>query len=415
LSNCKKPDDIGLSTLPADDLLYTDYADSATILTTTIREDSLRADELSRILFGSIHDAVYGQTNVDYFGQILLSSTPNLIIDSGLTRVADSLVLSLVYSGWYGDTTVPQHVHVYRLTEDMYTDSTYYSGRTFQTDVNDLEASQAPFAVLPNTQLIVGTDSFAAPQLRIRLNDSIRDSIFGRNSQPEFASNDNWKVFFKGVHITVDPITSGGALLYFNPAAAYTRMTLYYHEDTIPKSYSFTLAGGARLSHASHDFTGSVVEAQLNDTVTQFDFNYLQPLAGLKTKVTFPYLKHFSDSGSIVINKAELVITVPEGTSTTNTPAPDNILLLARNSSDSYDFPIDYYERSYGGAYNITNRTYTFGITRTVQHIVDGTSVDYGYTLNVLGSMIMGNSATIGSGKTGDSQMKLKLYYTKLH
>lgn len=417
LSTCKKPEDIGLDTLPSGDLLYTDFSDTATILSSTIREDTLRADELSRILFGSIRDTAYGLTNSSYYGQILLSSTPNLIADSSQTNIgADSLVLSLAYSGWYGDTTVPQNIHVYRLTEDMYVDSSYYSNKTFQTDPQDL-AMQNPYAIRPNSAVVIDTDTVSTPQIRIRLMDSLRDSIFARNGQTEFLNNDNWKSYFKGIHVTVDQVAGqGGALLYFNPTSPYTRMTLYYHEGTESKSYSFTMYGGARLHHTEHDYTGSSVQTQLDNPGTQYDFNYIQPLAGLKTMLSFPNLKHFTDSGSILINKAELVITVASDTSiSSTTPVPGNILLLAKNSSGTYDFPIDYYERSYGGTYNSSSHTYTFGITRTIQRILTGTITDYGYTINILGSMIAGNSAAIGSGKSGASQMKLRLYYTKLH
>ncbi len=416
MSNCKKPEDIGLNTLPAGDLLYTDFSDTATILSTTIREDSLRADELSRVLFGSVRDADFGLTNAGYFGQILLSSTPNLIADSvNHTWAADSLVLSLAYTGSYGDTTIQQYVHVYRMTEDMYVDSAYYSNKTFLTDPNDLEYYGTPYTIRPLTPVVVGTDTNAAPQLRIRLKDALMNEIFDKNSEPEFAGNDNWKAYFKGIHIAVDPVAgNGGAFMYFSPISAYTKMTLYYHiDDTISKSYSFTLSGGARVNHTVHDFTGSPAETQLNDQSTQFDVNYLQSLAGLKTTVSFPNLKHFTDSGSILINKAELVITVLSDT-TSSKPVPVSVLLLAKNESGTYDFPIDYFERSYGGTLNSTDRTYTFGITRTIQRIINGTLTDNGFSLNILGSMVAGNSTIIGSGKAGNSQMKLRLYYTKL-
>ena len=96
LGNCKKPEDIGVTTLPEDDLVYTDYSDTATVLTYTIKEDSLRCDELSRAVFGSIKDPQLGLTDVSFFGQILLSSTPNLISDSNSTYAADSQCLHLI-------------------------------------------------------------------------------------------------------------------------------------------------------------------------------------------------------------------------------------------------------------------------------------------------------------------------------
>ena len=261
LSNCKKPEDIGLNTLPSDDLLGTEFSDTVTIFTTTIREDSLRADELSRVVFGSVRDAVTGLTTSEYYGQVLLSSTPNLIADSTKPRVADSLVLSLAYIGTYGDNAFKPNIHVYRLTEDMHVDSPYYSNKTFQTEVLDQEFTDGltPYDIAPTTYLHFDSDS--TPRLRIRLKDALRDEIFSKNSHTELSSNDYWKAYFKGLHIKIDPVPgNGGALMYFSPTSASTKMTLYYHEDTTAKSYSFTLSSGARVHHTEHDYTGSLVE-----------------------------------------------------------------------------------------------------------------------------------------------------------
>jgi hypothetical protein len=410
LGNCKKPEDIGIGTLPEKDLVYTDYSDTATVLTYTIKEDSLRADELSRSLFGSIKDPDFGLTDVSFFTQVLLSSTPNLISDSS-DYGADSLVLALAYTGSYGDTLQPVNIHVYRLSEDMHIDSSYYSNRSFQTEPDDLVESGNPFMIRPELPVVIGSDTNQVPQLRLRLDSALRDEIFAKNQHDEFASNDNWKAYFKGLQVKMDQVTGiGGTLVYFNPSNTESKMTLYYHEGTTSKSYSFTMSGAASVTNTVHDFTGTPAATQLQDPTGVYEVNYLKALAGLKTVLSFPYLKHFVDSGSILINKAELVINV-----LSDTLVPGYILLLAKNASGTYEFPIDYYERSYGGSYELLPRTYTFNISRTVQHILDGTDFDYGFSLNILGSMISGNSVAIGGGKTGISQMKLKLYYTKLH
>jgi len=413
-SNCKKPEDIGVSTLPDDDLVYTDYSDTASVLTFTIKEDTLRADELSRAVFGSVKDPDMGITDVSFFGQVLLTSTPNLISDSSALRGIDSLVLALDYSGYYGDTTLPVNISVFRLSEDMHIDSTYYSNKTFTTETTNLvHPSVTSFDIRPNTSVVVGTDSNQVPQLRIRLSDELADSIFDKNREIEFSSNILWKAWFKGIQIKMDQATDKGELVYFNTSSENTKMTLYYHEGTTSKSYNFTLIGAASVTNTVHDFTGSTVDAQLQSPTTEYDVNYLKALGGLKTVLSFPQLKHFVDSGSILINKALLEINI---VSDTSVKIPANILLLAKNESDVYEFPIDYYERSYGGTVDLLNRKYSFNITRTVQHILDGRDVDNGFSLNILGSMISGNSVAIGSGKTGSaSQMKLKLYYTKLY
>ena len=61
--------------------------------------------------------------------------------------------------------------------------------------------------------------------------------------------------------------------------------------------------------------------------------NYLQSMAGLRVKLNFPYLKHLTDSGNVVINKALLVITVPPTDDTSKFPPPANLLLTAFDTS----------------------------------------------------------------------------------
>ena len=50
---CKDEEEVGLNVLPPDDQLYTDFSDTATVLTRIVEEDSIRTDELSLQLFGS--------------------------------------------------------------------------------------------------------------------------------------------------------------------------------------------------------------------------------------------------------------------------------------------------------------------------------------------------------------------------
>ena len=64
LASCnKEPDLIGIDLLPDSDYLNLSFTDTSTIIAYTVREDSLRTDELSANLLGYMNDPVFG--NVD--------------------------------------------------------------------------------------------------------------------------------------------------------------------------------------------------------------------------------------------------------------------------------------------------------------------------------------------------------------
>ncbi len=185
LQACKEPDAIGLDVLPDADELHLEYSDSATILSKTVREDSLRTDEISSHLLGSIWDPVLGKHEASVYAQLALEGVPSF----GIYNQADSLVLSLIYTGSYGDTTYPQNISVYRITENMYYDSAYYSNRTFTYDSNPL--GTASIAPMPLTPVVVGSDTVTA-RMRINLNVTLADSIMALNGQSQLSTNALW-------------------------------------------------------------------------------------------------------------------------------------------------------------------------------------------------------------------------------
>jgi hypothetical protein len=415
VSSCKNPDNIGLDVIPASDHLNTLYTDTITLATSTVREDSLRSDEVSQILLGSISDADFGTSTASLYSQILLGQIPSL----GSNLSADSVVLSLAYNTYYGDTTTPINLHVYRLSEDLFLDSSYYTSRYFSADsANDLALTNQ-YTLRPSDSSMVGTTNQPL-QLRIRLAQWLADTLVSLNGSSTFSGNDAWKSYFKGVYIKVDPVsgTNVGSILYLSPTSAYTKMTLYYHDDTLAKSYDFSFSGAARVNHQIHDYSiTSSAGHQLNDASFNDTLNYIQSLSGLKAHISLPYFKHITDSGSILINKAELVITVPEGTDTMYA-APSNLFLTARDSAGGLTFVTDYLDQlvSFGGIYAPTTNTYKFNIGRHLQRILDGAINDYGFSLNIVSSVVQANRVIIGSGKgtANLAKMKLNLFYTKL-
>jgi hypothetical protein len=197
-------------------------------------------------------------------------------------------------------------------------------------------------------------------------------------------------------------------------------MTLYYHEDTVAKSYDYTLVGAARVNHQQHDFSGSSAGMQLQDSSYHDSLTYIQAMAGLKANLSFPYLSNLISSGKIVINKAELVITVGSFQDTATFPVTGTLLLLAYDENGGLTYLTDFLDQgiTFGGIYGIpTPHTYKFNIGRHLQRILDGNLANNGFSLNIISSVVQADRAVIGSGKSlggNTAKMKLNLYYTKL-
>ena len=258
------------------------------------------------------------------------------------------------------------------------------------------------------------TSNQLAPHLRIRLDNSIGDSILAQNGTTNLTTNALWLAYFKGLKIEATPTSpvGRGAISYFN--VFNSALALYFHNDTVPKKYNFSLAN-ARCNNFIHDYTGTPVETLLNSGTTD-SLCYVSANGGVKTMISLPYLKHFTDEGSIVVNKAEIVVT-PQGNVPLNYPVPAKLLLTTRADNGTVIFPIDYYESSgyFGGSYNTTNNTYTFNIARQIQGILDGTYTNSDFYIVVSGAGVLSNQVVFGSSTHPNYKMKLNLYYTKIN
>ncbi len=404
---CKDEEELDLLLLPSKDQLKTLFSDTSTIQSLTQLEDSLRTDELSLQLIGSDNDPVFGKSTASVYAQVNLEGTPSF----GILPVADSLILILAYGGYYGDTSGLQSINVYRLSEDMHVDSTYYSTKTLLHDPGYI-GSLNNFAPLPTTDVAVGTDTIS-PHIRIALSLELADSILALNGKNELSSNSEWLSYFKGLFLEAVPINNRGAISYFN--FFNSKLTLYFHDTAnTSKNYNFSLTG-ARLNNFSHDYVGSQAGIQLGDSTMGDSINYILSMAGLKTKISFPFLKHFLDSGSILLNRAELNITT--GTVTIPYNLPAQVYLVTKSESGEMVFPLDYYESAsyYGGNLNATTNSYTFNIARHLQRYLNGTISNAEFYLIISGSGVEATRAIINSGSNPNSKMKLSLFYTKLY
>jgi hypothetical protein len=142
-------------------------------------------------------------------------------------------------------------------------------------------------------------------------------------------------------------------------------------------------------------------------------------MGGLKTKIYFPYFKNLASKGNLIINQAQLVLSLNEDGTGTNQYGPHSRLTLAAAREDgSNAIIIDQLEGEayFGGDFSTTSKEYRFNITRHMQRLINGqVPEDYGLFILPSGSAVNANRTVLhGSNKEHPKHIKLILTYTKL-
>lgn len=425
---CKKETDIiGLDVQPPNDLLGADFQDTTTLITRTVRADSLRTDESLIItgdaMIGNYWDPVFGKAKASLFTQVRLTTLNPLF---GTAPIVDSVVLSIAYNPtYYGKRDrVKQRVSVYQVTEDIKSENSYYSHYTVAAAPTDL-ASSYEFTPKPTDSVLV-TGKMLKPHLRVPLDNSWAQDLLNQPTAT-YASTAAFQTYMKGFRVSTENsiISNGeGNILYFRCGDEQSKVTIYYHNATDDSlSYDFALGSVARFSNFEHDFSSAFINADLATQLSpappaQNAVVFVQSMAGLKTKIEMPYLMNWADSGKIAINKAELVIKVDVASAymLDTFAAPARLVLFGINDDGSnYVLPDANEGDAYlGGGYNATTYEYRFNIGRYIQQVLIGQKKNNGLYLLAGNGSINANRVVLGGAGSTTLPMKLNITYTRL-
>lgn len=424
--SCTDKDTIGLNEQPGSDELNVLFSDTSTVIAFSKVEDSVRTDETAYNILGSYLDPEFGKTTASIYTQYRIS-TNNL--NFGITPTLDSLVLSLAYRGYYGDTTTIQNVKVYELSDNLALDQSYYSNKVLSGTL----VGSKTFSPHPRDSVKILGKKYA-PHLRIKLNASLAQKFFNASGQATLADNNAFLDFFKGLKIESQAVNTGGALMMFDLTSSLSRMTLFYKNNSgtggaLNDSLQFNFVVNeycARFNnfnhynyvHASTEFKQHVFPF-ISDTLTSGTKNlFLQAMAGVKVKLFFPYIKNFVTNNQVAINKAELIMNVNDlGLSTIPLVPAARMALVKNNANGINTFVLDQFEGDthFGGIYNSTTKQYKFNITRYIQGILNNTITNEGLYLMVSGAAIYTNRVILkGTDINNPGRFKLKLTYTKI-
>lgn len=379
----KRPNQIGADLQPNQGLITLIYSDTVDILAYSTKDDSVRTDHTESNLLGSMKDPVFGTTVAGFYTQVRLSTSTH---DFGTNPQLDSLVLSLVYSGYYGDTTTPQTIRVYELLDSISIDSSYYSNQI--RNVGTTDYANYTFNPKPTAPYVFGEDTLSA-MIRVRLDTQspeLGNKILAADTN-NLSSNSAFQDYFYGIYVVADPASQGGAVLYYNLLVTNSRMTLYYsndEEDSLRYEF-FITSTEARYNtytHLNYADADPVFQQQVNngDSLLGNDRFYLQAMGGLKARLKFPGLADIQKNagGKIIVNEAKLILTSTEYDTATYV-APSQLALVRNNNDGTYGVLDDQLQTGsyFGGTYNASKNNYQFRINKYVQQLLLNDSIEH--------------------------------------
>ena len=189
---CNDPNVIGLRIAWFSKIYYNN--DSITNFNiSTLSEERLRSDESIHLLLGQINDPVFGVNKGAFVTQMLLPV--NNIEDLGV--VVDSVMITYSYTDFYGDLNESNDldISVFKLEEDIYKDSIYYSNYNPSISATNL--------AIGNT--IYDGDSLNSSYINIYLDNSIGQELIDASGSSDMIDDESFLEFFKGLYVKAAP------------------------------------------------------------------------------------------------------------------------------------------------------------------------------------------------------------------
>jgi len=441
-SSCQKSDLVGLNIDP-NTLLKSEFIDTS-INALTVREDSVFTNGLNQHPLGYLEDPIFGTTEANL---AMAVSLPSSSLTFGTEPTLDSVVLVLRHGKeFFGDSSANYTIEVSQLASP-YVAGSYSNNKTWTK--GDLLGSKGNvhFAwgdSVRITQRVRKDSTISAtvyPQLRIKLDNAFFNQHFINGTTTNFATSAAFNTFFKGLYLTISnraSLAGKGGIAFLDLQAANNSMLEVYYKTkpdtgTIkdPALVSFPISSSSAASHIKHDYTGSVVNSQIGNPSA--DKLYLQPLAGLRAKLSFgSNLNALKALGNISVNKAELVISVVGGTDSPLKPAPR--LTLYRTDIAGQRKPVPdnaigldaryVSEPLFGGFYDSAKKQYRFVITSYIQDILTGKLREFDTFLAPINKTLTGTYNISPAGNTAarvvvggkgnpNYEIKLNVLYTK--
>lgn len=375
-SACKKmPQHVGDSLQPNSSYIRVAFTGDQNISSVVERVDSLSTKSATYTLVGDLNDPHFGNTKTSFYTQIGLTSND---MDWGEGAVADSVVLQILYSGYYGDTLTPMTLRVYEVTEDMGADSAaiYYSNTSFEYGE---ELANYTFTPRPKTYNNIDDDTLNSAVIRIPINNTLAERFIS-DQETGFTSNEAFMNYFNGLYVDGEVASGTGSICYFNLLHTKSYMRVYYHNNYDTTFYDFNVSNKyIHFNHFEHDYSVAQAPITFNDTVNN-PYLYVQSTAGVRSRIKFPNLAQWAkdQNTNVLVNEAKLILTGANGlingvqNDTAMFTAPIQLVVAKAKADGSYSIIPDQFVGTeyFGGYYDKKTDQVWFRISEYVQDLI---------------------------------------------
>lgn len=319
LPGCNKLENttLGAELLPGTDQLNTDTMLIPVSTISFIEQDTTVTGKREQHLIGYFNDPMFGTTTGAAYFQTVPFSYPFQFQVSKDSLFLDSVVLSLSFSGTYGDTNAVSRISVYRITDPNFKPDRRYKVNEapdfFTSDFLGAKSFTAA-EIRKGYKLAYKTDS-AFNQLRIRLSDALGRSILDENNVTGAFRNDTtFKAFLNGFALIPDSTISGNAMHYFSLADPNTRLNVYYRilkptggTDTLVANFPFVpeLIRSANANKIHRNFSGGSAEPVLTSGLPS-SLSYILTAPGTAVRIQTPAFDTLVGK-KYIVHRAEIV------------------------------------------------------------------------------------------------------------
>ncbi len=392
--SCTKPELIGADLL-ANEAAQVGFADTLRIDASTRLQDAVltysrtAGRQVVRSLCGHLNDPFFGQSTAAVYTEVFLTVASARF----LRRDIDSVILSLRYDtlGNYGDISQPVTFEVYKMTEPLDRTASLYSDLEPPVEDSPIAFKQTIPRTRDSLYIFSRRDTIRVPpMLRIPMGSFFVLEMQAQDSAT-FIQPDSFRAWMGGLHVRMRDAEN--TMVGFDLGSGFSALTVYYKDDAdtdstnsiISFEFLDQLGFGVHHTHITHDYTGSPVQAFLDDQDLADSLLLLQGMAGVITGIGVPGLQ---DLGNVLINHAQLELYIAQmdsGEDSLRYPPVPQIITTVDNDDGELIFSQDVqlYLRAFQridpiggrptGGSETEPKKYVIDVTATVQALRKGT------------------------------------------